>query len=223
MKLPSTVLNVTLAIAFTSLALVGGCKKNKQPPQVTQAPAISTPPAAQPSQKPPVVSRPIQKPKTATAASANKPQSSSTKQTTQAQTKSKSKPKPSKTATHKTDAPEPATGTRASGTTTIAQNNPPPRITIEPGISDAGGAISATAPHSDDIHNKLTTEQLLQSTDDNLRSIKRILTQDERTQIVQIRNFMVQSRSATTDSDLVRAHNLALKAHLLSDELIRRR
>ena len=192
-----------------------------------QAPTISTPPAAstQPSQKAQGAGKTMQKPRTAPAASANKPQPSPAKPSTQAQTKSKAKPKPSKTATQKTDAAEPATGAHASGATatTIAQNNPPPRITIEPVISDAGGAISATAPHSDDIHNKLTTEQLLQSTDDNLGSIKRTLTQDERIQIVQIRNFMAQSRSATTDSDLVRAHNLALKAHLLSDELIRRR
>jgi hypothetical protein len=34
---------------------------------------------------------------------------------------------------------------------------------------------------------------------------------------------MTQSRQATKDGDLVRAHNLALKAHLLSDDLAKQR
>ena len=35
-----------------------------------------------------------------------------------------------------------------------------------------------------------------------------------------IRNFMQQARSAQTDGDVVRAKNLALKAHQLSDALV---
>ncbi len=40
--------------------------------------------------------------------------------------------------------------------------------------------------------------------------------------VAQIRNYMTQSRAATTDGDLLRANNLAVKAHLLTDELIKR-
>ena len=45
---------------------------------------------------------------------------------------------------------------------------------------------------------------------------------DQQAIIAQIRNFLAQARQAQTDNDPVRAHNLALKAHLLSDELVRR-
>jgi hypothetical protein len=37
----------------------------------------------------------------------------------------------------------------------------------------------------------------------------------------QTKEFIVQSRKATTENDLVRAHNLAVKARLLSDELVK--
>lgn len=39
--------------------------------------------------------------------------------------------------------------------------------------------------------------------------------------VAQIKDYMAQSRKATADADHVRAHNLALKARLLSDELVK--
>lgn len=37
----------------------------------------------------------------------------------------------------------------------------------------------------------------------------------------QIRDYMNQSRQAIAENDLDRAHNLAMKAHLLCDELVK--
>ena len=37
----------------------------------------------------------------------------------------------------------------------------------------------------------------------------------------QINQFMEQSKTAAVAGDLDRAHNLAMKAHLLSDELLK--
>ena len=217
-----------LISALLPCLLISGCWFKKKQPQVAQAPTITSPQATtspSPSQKQTNGAKSTQQ-----AAAASSSQNKT--QTAQAQAKPKPKPpvkrtKPpapkngtSEAASNK--AATPATGSASNPT--IAQNVPPiPKITIEPTVPDTGGAISATAPHSDDAHNKLTTAQLLQSTDDNLKSIKRALTTDEQAQLVQIKNFMAQARSAATDSDLVRAHNLALKAHLLSDELVRRR
>ncbi len=212
-----------IAVALVATAITGGCKKKKQP-QVAQAPTLSEPQPAPPQSQ--------QAPGTSQASSQRLPSppqqsSPSSSQNTQAQAKPKHKPRPAnshKSAPPKNGAPEntPASRTVTNNTTTVAENVPP-KITIKPAISDVGGAISATAPHSDDVHDKLTTEQLLQSTDDNLKSIKRALTPDELSQVAQIRSFMTQSRSATAESDVVRARNLALKAHLLSDELLRHR
>jgi len=39
----------------------------------------------------------------------------------------------------------------------------------------------------------------------------------------QIREFIKQSRTAITENDLARAHTLAVKARLLSDELVKQR
>ena len=69
---------------------------------------------------------------------------------------------------------------------------------------------------------KQTTEQLLQSAQTNLNSINRPLSPEEQAMVAQIKDYMAQSRKATADSDSVRAHNLALKARLLSDELVKR-
>jgi hypothetical protein len=216
--------NCLIATALMATLLVGGCKKKKPQPQVAQAPPISA------SQMPSAAQT---QPKTDSSGTTN-PQITTTHPAAQAQAQNhpatpRRKPKkaaketppvaPKKSTSEAADAHEP------TPPVTIAQNNPP-KITIEPSYPDGSGgsgAISATAPHSDDVHNKLSTEQLLQSTEDNLKSIKRALSLDEQSQVSQIRNFMAQSRSATAGSDSVRARNLALKAHLLSDELVRQR
>jgi len=97
----------------------------------------------------------------------------------------------------------------------------PPRITID--RPQPGGTVDITPvlDHSEEAHRRQSTEQLLQSTEDALHSITRNLTEEEHAIVAQIRNFMTQSRAATAENDVVRAHNLALKAHLLSDELVR--
>jgi len=75
--------------------------------------------------------------------------------------------------------------------------------------------------HSQEARQRELTQQLLSSTDANLKGITRPLTADERAMVDEIRNYMAQSRAAITDGDLTRASNLATKAHLLSDELVK--
>ena len=107
----------------------------------------------------------------------------------------------------------------------VPANNPPQKVTIAPGgeVPDQRGeTISAGLAHTDEMHHRQTTAQLMQTTEDNLRSVNRQLNAEEQNLVDQIRNFMAQAHAAITDNDLVRAHNLALKAHLLSDELVRR-
>ena len=101
-----------------------------------------------------------------------------------------------------------------------AQDNPNQKVVISPG-ADSTQAIAATLPHTDDLHHRQTTAQLLQSTEDNLRLVNNS-GGDKQALIAQIRNFLEQARQAQAENDVVRAHNLALKAHLLSDELVQR-
>jgi hypothetical protein len=109
--------------------------------------------------------------------------------------------------------------TKPSDTPVASQ--PPSKETTTPTTPDTGTTISAGIPHSVEQGHRQSTSELIQLTEDNLRSLNRQLTSQEQSQVEQIRNFIAQSRSATSDNDLVRAHNLAMKAHLLSDELVR--
>jgi hypothetical protein len=93
----------------------------------------------------------------------------------------------------------------------------------EGGTADpAPGVILPGMDQNEAAQQRHATEQLLQSTDDNLKGITRPLNDDERAMVEQIRNYMAQSRAATTDGDLLRANNLAMKAHLLTDALMKR-
>jgi len=66
------------------------------------------------------------------------------------------------------------------------------------------------------------TEQLLAETDSDLRQFAvRTLNSNQQETISQIRHYMDVARSALKDGDTQRAHTLAVKAHLLSDDLLK--
>ncbi len=104
----------------------------------------------------------------------------------------------------------------------VAHNNPPKKIIpaepaptpqqISPGPTPANGGS-----------NQASTDQLLQGAEANLNGITRTLSKDEEAMRAQIREFIKQSRTATTENDPARAHTLAVKARLLSDELVKQR
>ena len=67
-----------------------------------------------------------------------------------------------------------------------------------------------------------STAQLLAATDTNLNKISaRQLTSSQQDMVNQIRNYMQQAKAAETAGELQRARNLAFKAQLLSDEVLR--
>jgi hypothetical protein len=67
-----------------------------------------------------------------------------------------------------------------------------------------------------------STGQLTSATEENLKKIAgRQLNPSQQEMVSQIKQYMEQSKTAVSDGDLDRAHNLAMKAHLLSDELIK--
>ena len=106
----------------------------------------------------------------------------------------------------------------------IARNKP--KTTVIPADKEptppVGGQISP-GPTADASHNQVSTEQLLLSAETNLNGINRQLSKEEEAMRAQIKEFINQSRKATTENDLARAHNLAVKARLLSDELVKQR
>ncbi|HLJ87044.1 MAG TPA: hypothetical protein VKZ53_09475 [Candidatus Angelobacter sp.] len=103
----------------------------------------------------------------------------------------------------------------------------PPRIVIQEGGANLPNSpqVSGGTANDDAIRalSSASTDQLLTDTQTNLTGIKRELSPEEKSIVEQIGDYVKQSRQATKDGDLVRARNLALKAHLLSDELAKQK
>ena len=191
-----------LGVLIASVLALGGCKKKKPalPPPQAQAPTITQP---QPEEQPPAPA----------ASEPNRPQPEST-QPPPATGEPAPKPIPKPRHTAKKAPPPPAAEKPAE----------PPSKTVVPegGAQPATPQLSASMPHDAAIHQKLNTAQLLEATEYNLKSITRELNADEQAMVQHIRSYIQQSRDASKDGDTERAYNLALKAHLLSDELIKR-
>ena len=196
-------------ILLASMLALGGCKKKKPavPPPQAEAPAVTQP---EPEGKPPVPA----------ASEPNRPQPEPTQPETAPAAAATPAPKPKTKPRHtaKKTVPPPAVEKPAE---TPAEKQPTKTVVTEGGAQPATPQLSASMPHDKVIHQKLNTNQLLEATDYNLKSIARALSADEQAMLQHIRSYMQQSRDATKDGDTERAYNLALKAHLLSDELIK--
>jgi hypothetical protein len=198
-----------LPASFLVLALLAGCAAKKTagpplPPSQTPAAAATPEPTPQPTPTPEQQSQ--------LPAQGTPPPEPEQAQSTTA--KNDKKPNNGKQHGNKKSAP-------SSGGNQTAKNSPP-KIVVRPDAEPpaSGGQIS---PGGTDIaRGEPSTEQLLQSTETNLTNLKGQLSSDEQATVTQIRDFINQSRQATKENDGIRAHNLALKAHLLCDDLIKR-
>lgn len=197
--------------AFVLMLLLGislGCQHKKpvlvmpqQPPATAAPQPTPTPePAAQAADQPLVPApepTPAEQPKTAET----------------------SKPKHGRHAAQKK--PSPSVGGE------VAKNTPPKTRVVQADKSEPPpgsiGQISPGPTPADATHSQTSTDQLLQGAEANLNSITRQLSKDEETMRTRIREFIGQSRKATTENDPERAHILAVKARLLSDDLVKQR
>jgi outer membrane biosynthesis protein TonB len=198
------------AMLLASLLALGGCKKKKPavPPPQAQAPTIAQP---EPEAPPPVPA----------TSEPNRPQPEAPPPETAPVTAPAPTPKP-KTKPHHTakkNTPPPAVEKPAENP---AEKQPSKTVVTEGSTPPTAPQLSASMPHEQAVHQKLNTNQLLEATDYNVKNITRALNADEQAMLQHIRSYMQQSRDATKEGDTERAYNLALKAHLLSDELIKR-
>ncbi len=197
-----------VSVLLLSSGLLGltGCWFKRKPPvpqPQAQAPTTTEPQPAPAPQEPPPATEPQPEQKPADTAEAQPP-------------KPKPKAKPKNHTAHK-QAPAPKPEEKPQQEAVL---KPPPKIIIQEGGADtSAGQISTTTPGQSQ---NLSTAKLLEATEANLRSLRRTLTADEQATVAQIKDYLEQSRAATKQQDLVRAHNLALKAHLLSEELVKK-
>jgi hypothetical protein len=79
-----------------------------------------------------------------------------------------------------------------------------------------GGTTAEQASH------QRSTDELTAATEENLKKIAgRQLNPSQQEMVTQIKQFLQQSKTAVAAGDLERGHNLAMKARLLSDELVK--
>jgi hypothetical protein len=211
----------TVLLCLCAVLTLTGCNKKKQatlPPQ-SQAPTVEAP------QEP--VATTIEKTEPATKEPTTVTPSTTTAEPapSTAATTTKPKPKPRKPRNNNKPATSAGNGAASPASTTPPANGTPSqtsKVIVQQGGEPTGTVQISAAGPDEDVRSRQTIEQLLQSTDTNLRSISRQLDDNERAMVEQIRTYMAQARTASTDGDLTRANNLALKAHLLSDELVKR-
>jgi len=91
------------------------------------------------------------------------------------------------------------------------------------GAKDGTPQLAPGLSKEQEVHNRENTNQLLSTTDANLKRIAgRQLTPAQQSMVKQVHTYVTQSKAASNAGDLNRAHTLAFKAHLLSDELAKK-
>ena len=106
-------------------------------------------------------------------------------------------------------------------TTTPSSSGEPGKVVVRNGgASDDVVHLSPGGSQEQNAHNRENTDQLLATTDANLKQLSsRQLSSAQQSTVDQIHSYMRQAKSAADAGDLSRAHTLAFKAHLLSDDL----
>ena len=99
---------------------------------------------------------------------------------------------------------------------------PPPKVVVRNGGAEEPTVQLKGGTAEEESHQRSTTDQLATATEANLKKIEgRQLNPSQQDMVSQIKQFMEQSKAAVAAGDSERGHNLALKAHLLSDELVK--
>jgi len=192
-----------------TLVLTEACNKKRPPlPLQAQAPTITPTlpeeiPEVTASQLPPP-------PKVPTATEqANKPQKKPAKVA-----KKKTPPLANTTAA----AAQPPVQSAPQNNETVASLRPPHNPAAEPAPDLT---VAAAISSKDANRQKEETAHMVDTTEAALKNLTRQLNEEEKAMRTQIETYLQQSRKATADSDYERAFNLAKKAQVLADALIK--
>ena len=229
-RFTSNLLATVLAIALaTGLAQEQQPGKGQGPPD-SNAPQTSAPPTASP-QTPPSPDQSTPQPGESNQNVPNTQEQAPPQK--EAQPPQPVAPEVNTPAKPKTTSPN-STRSRKHNAKTKTQSKSAHRTkTVTPSSEERGKVVVRNGGASDDVihlspgggqeqnaHNRENTEQLLATTDANLKRMEdRQLSPAQQSTVDQIHSYMRQAKSAANAGDLERAHTLAFKAHLLSDDL----
>jgi hypothetical protein len=186
------------------------------------------------AQKKPVLVKPQQAPSSATAEPSPTPQAEAAQpsETEQAQPAPTATPEQANPETADKDQPKkpqkpspriPAPGSNQKPAADARNNTPRKVIQADKAEPPPPPGQISPGPTPADARSQASTDQLLQGAETNLNAIKRQLSKEEEAMRAQVKEFIAQSRRATGENDPARAHNFAVKARLLSDELVKQR
>jgi len=107
-------------------------------------------------------------------------------------------------------------------TTSALKPCPPPKKVIRNGGSSEPVEQLTGGTQAQQALQQHSTEELTATTEENLKKIAGLqLNPSQQDMVNQIKQFMEQSKAAAAAGDLDGAHNLAKKAQLLSEELVK--
>lgn len=200
-------------------------------PHGSPEPPAGSKPAQEPPQQSPPQAEPAQTVVPPAPGTPNEPQSKPGDDKTDRSTPAQPPASPAAPEPHGT-APPPAStdkGPPPSESPTPAKArrkkkaSPSRKVVRDGGTSDVAVELSPGMSQQQASRQRQDAAQLMASTDENLKKIAaRQLKPNEQEAVNQIHNYMEQAKAALKAGDLERSHNLALKAHLLSDALLPR-
>jgi ribosomal protein S20 len=118
-----------------------------------------------------------------------------------------------------TQPPAPAPNPPAATPATTAELHPP----ASPPNTAAEVAIGPDISSAEAARDRQSTTHLLDTTESQLKRVdSNGLNSDQQAMLMQIKTYISQSRKAITEGDYERASNLAKKAQVLADELMKK-
>jgi hypothetical protein len=106
--------------------------------------------------------------------------------------------------------------------TVVLRKDPRKVVVSEGGAREPPAQIAPGLAPEEAARERRDAEQWLTSADGQLKMLSgRTLGAQQEETVGQVRNYMVGARSALKDGDMRRANTLALKAHLLSEDLVK--
>lgn len=103
------------------------------------------------------------------------------------------------------------------------QDSTPDKVVVRNGsTAEPSVQLAPTVPEQQASNQQQNTTHLLDNTEANLKKISvRRLSVSQKETVTQIRSYMEQAKTAANAGDVQRANNLAVKAQLLSEELLK--
>lgn len=219
-------MTLAAAILFFAISSLASVDRGTvaQSTQSDSAPAASQQPASQ-SQTAPEATKPSSNQTSSAQTAASKPKTSAAKKTRHQKNVPSTPacdPAPNATASGSGSETSSSQPSGAQAPSTPQKNCPPSKTVVrQGGITEQSIQLAGGSTGGDATQKRQSTDQMLRETEENLKKAAGIeLSAEQQNSVSQIRQFVKQSKDSLVAADFERAHTLAWKAKVLSDDLV---